>query len=306
MEIYFIVLGVLIVFCVGAAWLLYLQMGVQDPRFSKGSFYPLEKRLLNEFAGLFEEDLSKKIKQQIKYFRTRGKYWRIARHDCYCVELYEEDEDLMEEYFFFPLELSADLARVRFKIEGESYTIFLRGHSGALFGWEIRPNPGNKLNSSRVVIENSKVLNHPEESVNTKEVTAKRGIPADRSLLEALLESPSLKEVRSPKNLNRLQNKLRKSGTKLPDTFMNLLGYADGMIFENGKIHGSRALLKIMRKEESFWPLAEFRGDLLGVRPGDPFGRLYLMKQKARKLQRLHGDFGELLVEHLDTFEIRS
>lgn len=306
MVLFFIVFVLLIMICVGVGWLLYHQMLVKPPEFIRGGFYNLENHLLRNFTNLYEPDLGRKLYAQLKYFKTKGKHWRIENNAYHDVELYEEDQDLMQEHLLFPFGGAAKLARINFRMGEMDYVMIVRCNSGAIAGWDIRPNPGSEFNSTDVEIIETRILHHPEDLSSGFLPGKNDGKLIENPFLEVLLQSPSLREVRSPKSLSRLQNRLRNSGTKLPESFLLFLKHADGMTFENGRIYGSRTLMKLMLEEDEFWPLAEFSGELIGVRPGDRSGAIYTMNKDIKKLRRLRGDFTEQLIARLDTFDIRS
>lgn len=286
--------------------MLFQQMRVKAPEFLKGGFYNLENHLLRTFINLYEPDLGRKFNAQLKYFKTKGKHWRIENNAYHDVELYEEDQDLMQEHLLFPFGGAAKLARINFRIKDMDYVMILRGNSGAISGWDIRPNPGSDFNSTDAEIMETRILHHPEDLNSSFQLNKNSGKLIENPFLEVLLQSPSLREVRSPKSLSRLQNRLRNSGTRLPEGFLSFLKHADGMTFENGRIYGSRTLMKVMTQEEEFWPLAEFSGELIGVRPGDRSGAIYTMNKDLKKLKKLSGDFTEQLLVRLDTFDIGS
>ncbi|TRZ47557.1 hypothetical protein D3A96_02290 [Robertkochia marina] len=306
MVLFFIVFVLLIMICIGVGWLLYQQMLVKTPEFIRGGFYHLENHLLRIFTDLYEPDLGRKLNAQLKYFKNKGKHWRIENNAYHDVELYEEDQDLMQEQLLFPYGGDGKLARINFRIGEMDHVMILRCNSGVISGWDIRPNPGDQFNNAEIEIIETRILQHPEDLNPGSQPGKNSGKLIKYPFLEVLLQSPSLREVRSPKSLSRLHNRLRSSGTKLPESFLLFLKYADGMTFENGRIYGSRTLMKLMSEEEEFWPLAEFSGELIGVRPGDRSGAVYTMNKDLKKLRKLRGDFTEQLLARLDTFDIRS
>ena len=286
----------------GSAWLIYRQMDPGIPEFSKGRLSPLERRLLREFSVLFDTSLKNKIKKQIQYFGKQGRCWQIDDEQGYRLELYENENNPMEERYCFPLTTEADLARFDFSAGKKSFVITIHGYNGRIWGWSIFPHPGKLLGNSRIRITEGEILQHPEQVQLNSDQQVQVIFREDDSLLSALLESPSIKEVRAPGNIDRLLQRLDRTNTRLPEEFIDLLRISDGMIFADGKINGSRTLLKIMNREAIFWPLAEFKNELLGVRPGDTRGRIYSMNKQERKLRRINGEFKEIIISRLDSF----
>ncbi|WP_224487941.1 hypothetical protein [Robertkochia flava] len=299
----YIAIYIVLVLAIGlSARLAYKHMQPGRPQFQKTSYAPLERRLLREFTAMFDAPMRTRMRKQLQYFRKRGKSWRSYGEEEYHLELYENEDLPMEDRFCFPLTAEAPLARIVFEISGKEYRMTVHGYNGRIWGWSIAPDPGTDLRRRKIHISAKSIIHHPEQVKLDSTQELEVFFREDDSLLSALLESPSIREVRAPGNLDRLLQRLNRTNTRLPDEFLELLRITDGMTFVDGKINGCRTLLRIMNRDAEFWPLAEFRNELLGVRPGDAHGRLYSMNKEERRLKRINGGFKETIISRLDTF----
>lgn len=287
-----------------AGYMFFVSLKPTGPKFEHGRFTGLEHRLLEEFFKLYEPQLAKKLKQQVHYFTSKGKYLVIRNAEGLTVELYENESNLLSEHLTFPLNREVVIGRMKFSLNAKDYRMDIKAYNGRIWGWIITPAPELIYKKEKLFICSKEILLHPEDIKQVKRNSVYEGVIRADGFLAALLGSPSLTGVKAPGQIERLQLQLKRTRTVLPESFIDLLKFADGMTFSDFRILSSRALIREMTEAGLFLPMVEFREEFLGVRTGEGMVRLYMLSKRNGQLSRLESGFEETLLSRLETFSI--
>lgn len=286
-----------LVFLLGRA--LFFRMKADRPFFYRGMFRIFERKLLREFTGLYDEMARKKLKGQIRYFTTQGKYWRYNDESQNHIEVFEDEHVELHKDLCFPLKDECVLAHIHFQIKDRKHRIQFRAYNGRLWGWSISPKININTLFIRPRILGGSIVNHPwEPMLNIKEqvhVLAEKRI----SLLGKAIDKATGKRKRAALNMDPLLLQLGNSNTVLPQSYLELITFTDGLRLKGLTVLDSQTVLQHLLQADEFIPLAELPESRVGVMRGDDTGGLFLQSRETGEMTPSHGVFEDLLNSRL-------
>lgn len=144
---------------------LYRRMQDTLPAFQRGSFWRIETRLLKIFEGLLESEIADKLDRQIRYFISRGKYWRFDDDSVSGVELCQDHHEPLAEEVLYDFQEDCALAEIHFELKGIPHTITFQATDGRLWGWRVSPPLTKGAKVSQLKINEVRLLEHPELAI---------------------------------------------------------------------------------------------------------------------------------------------
>lgn len=292
-QLFFPVFLLVLVIVLGR--ILYHRMKLSGPRFYQGPFYRYEKKLLREFTSMLSEPVRNQLYRQLDYFTNNGKYWRYRDDARYYVELYEVDDAVLATECRYPLKDDCVLGKIVFEVKGNKYEIVFQSVNGRLWGWTIIPAVKGLGFFPKIKVLEKKLLNDPQEIRAVVAAQGRRLAERRSELLSEIIQGAARKKERATVNMKPLLAKLNMTKTVLPQVYLELIGFADGMRLNELTICSSEQVLDGLAGGLDFIPLADQPARKVGVLRGNDRGELYFLSKETGELTPALESFEDIL-----------
>ncbi|MCB9223252.1 MAG: hypothetical protein R2780_09140 [Crocinitomicaceae bacterium] len=236
--------------------------------FNTKGFTQLEVILFEELYDLFDENIQVKLQSQISYFENKRK-WRHYWDKSMTMELYGDNDNPLSDNQKYPRKDERKLATIRFKANGEKFSVEYSNYDGRIWGWKIRPNPKNIQTVESIEVTSKKINHDPNEEVQIMlDLKEFKSIPKFTGFLAEVIEIKKPNRAFKPLLREQIEFFEEKVEGTLPKGYYDLIEQTEGVEFDEFSIGGISRIRATSLDDGNYYHLAEFSDGVLALKEG--------------------------------------